>query len=119
MKEEKETPYGHITIGVGKPEQKDVAITEYLRSTFIDNRFVSVIKLENDAFVISVENLVSSGREPVNQMYLSKESFVALISTAMLYFTCKNEDLNDLLKQVIQGKEINYTCSDNIKPINP
>jgi len=117
-KEENEAnKYGSITIGYGKPEQHDVPISDFLRSTFPDNRFISVIKLENGAYVITVENLLSSGREPINKMYLSEESFIALLSTSMIYFLSKNIALDELLKQLIgDKKEINYSCSDNIKP---
>jgi len=61
-----------------------------------------------------VENPPSTGRNTQASIWLSKESFIGLLSTAMLYFNIKGEDIQKLLEESIQGNEVDYSFSDNL-----
>lgn len=111
--------YGTVTVGYGKPDEKEVPIIEFIKSTYKDDRVVSIAKLEDDTYVLSVENVISSGRNPQNTMRLSKESFVGLLSTALLYLNVKGEDMIELTKQSIDGDALRYHLSSNLKPFKP
>lgn len=118
MKDEKDD-YGTVTVGYGKPDEKEIPIVEFIKSTYKDDRIVSVAKLEDDTYVLSVENVTSSGRNPQNTMRLSKESFIGLLSTALLYLNVKGEDMIELTKQSIDGNMLRYHLSSNLKPFKP
>lgn len=93
---------------------KDVAIIEFMQSTFKDNRVINVCELENGNFIISVENVESSGRGN-HSMMLSKESFFGIFSIITLFINKKGFEFNEEVKQSIQsGDVINYSCSKNL-----
>lgn len=109
--------YGKIKVGVGTSEQHELKITEFVRADYKDNRVVSFCAIEDGSFVGAVENPPSTGRNTQSTIWLSKESMIGLISTAMLYFNIKGEDMDALLKETVRGEMIEYTLSDNLKPL--
>lgn len=116
MEERKD--YGSVTVGYGKPEEREIPIIEFIKSSYKDDRIVSVAKLEDDTYCLSVENVASSGRNPSNTMRLSRESFIGLLATSLLYLSVKGEDMLELTKKSIDGDTLRYHLSDNLKPFS-
>lgn len=113
-----QSKYGAATVGFGGVGQKELQIVDYVRSNYTDNRIMSCSKLEDGSYIISVENIESSGRNVSNKMWLSEESLVGLISNCLLYFQIKNLDVVQMINIATDGKEINYSISDNLQPLN-
>lgn len=115
-----EYKYGTATVGVGKPEQREIPIADYIRFQFKDFRLLSVASLVDDeGYVVSVENPPSSGRTSGQNMWLSEESLSALFAAIVLYFKAKGTPIEDISKKLFKDQErINYYYSDNIQPIN-
>jgi hypothetical protein len=106
---------GKITIGVGSA-QREIEIIDFVQCNFKDNRTISVASLEDGSMFISVENILSSGRAAQSNLWLSKESFLGVLSTAFLYFGCKGEDLEKLFLDSTKNEDIiDFVYSDNLK----
>lgn len=110
-----EQKYGKITVGVGTNEMRDLSVTDFVRATYIDGRHVSICSIEDGSISVSVENLVSTGRAPQANIWLSKESLLAVLSTAFIYFDLKDVDLKKLFEETVNGGKIDYQFSDNLK----
>lgn len=106
--------YGKITVGVGTSQQTDLEMVDFVQAKFKDNRIITVSEIEDGSLIGVVENVRSSGRASEASIWLSKESFIGLISTAMLYFNIKGEDMQELLKQSLDEEDVKYTFSDNL-----
>lgn len=106
--------YGKITVGIGTKDQRELEIVDYVQAHFKDNRIISVSQIEDGSFVGTVENPPSTGRNTQSSIWLSRESFIRLLSTAMLYFNVKGEDMQKLLEESIENNEIDYTFSNNL-----
>lgn len=115
MKEE--STYGYVTAGAGTDRERKIEITEFVRAQYKDYRLTSISMLDDDSYVLSVENPASSGRNGQSSIWLSKESLVAMIATTLLYFQIKGEPLNELLKEATDHESIDYSFSDNLNPI--
>lgn len=115
MSEEKED-YGSVTIGWGKSDQRELKIIDFVRSEFKDNRMAQCCQLEDGTYCIALENYESSGRNTVNIMRLSEESFMAVIANITLYAQIKGWDLVDMTKKALDGDVIKYNYSDNLSP---
>ena len=74
-----ENKYGVATVGLGTSQEREIPIEQCVKSLYKDNRLVSIVKLEDDSFILSVENPGSSGRATQTSMWLSRESFISLI----------------------------------------
>ena len=109
---------GKITVGYGTAEQRELEIVDFVQAEFKDHRLISISQIEDGSLVAVVENPVSSGRNTQATIWLSKESFVGMLSAAFLYFSAKGEDLGELMKSVIESEYINYTYSDNLTAIS-
>lgn len=110
--------YGVATVGIHTSQEREVPIADYVKSLYKDNRLVSIVRLEDDSFILSVENPESSGRATSSQMWLSRESFISLISTSFLYFGCSGENFGELLQSSVTKNQLDYDFSDNLKPLN-
>lgn len=110
--------YGSATVGFGTSQEREIPIADYVKSLYKDNRLVSVVRLEDGSFIISVENPGSSGRAAQTSMWLSRESFISLISTSFLYFGCAGENFGELLQECVKKDCLDYDFSDNLKPLN-
>ena len=106
---------GKITLGYGTSEQKELSIINFLQARFKDNRLISISEIEDGTFVGSVQNPPSTGRNPQSVIWLSKDSLIGLVSTAILYFNIKGEDLHSLIQEATLNEDINYNFSDNLK----
>lgn len=113
-----ENDYGKINVGVGTSEQHELKIIDFIRADYKDNRVVSFCAVEDGSFVCAVENPPSTGRNIQSTIWLSKESMIGLLSTAMLYFSIKGEKMDDLLKETLRGEKIEYVLSDNLKALS-
>lgn len=114
--ESKEKDYGHVL----DSENNKIQIDSFVRAIYIDNRLISVMKLEDGSYTLAVENHQSSGRSIQSTMRLSEESFVGLVSTIFMFFQCSNTDVQSLLeKSISEDKLIDYMFSDNLKPFKP
>jgi hypothetical protein len=109
--------YGEITVGYGTPEQRELKIVDFVQAKFKDHRLISISQIEDGSLTTVVENPALSGRNSQASIWLSKESFVGMLSTAFLYFSAKGEDLGELMKQVIEKDDITYSYSDNLRLI--
>lgn len=90
----------------------EVAITGYIKAGYADGRKVSIAETEEESFVLQVENPVGTGRNPIQNICLTRASFFAAISTAMLYFNSKGLDFEEILKEATGGNMIEYECSE-------
>lgn len=114
--------YGIVTVLDENGTKQEFEINDFIRAKFIDNRLISVISYfgtnNDETFTISVENPISSGRNPMAMISLSKESFIGLIAASVIYFSCKGEDMSVLFHKAVTKNEIDFTFSDNLKSAN-
>jgi len=106
--------YGKITVGFGTSAERELDVVSYVSTKYKDNRLVSVSELEDGSFVGVVENPASTGRNPQSIIWLSKESFIGLISTAIMYLNMKKEDVEKLLEEAVSKEAVEYSYSDNL-----
>jgi len=107
--------YGKVTTGFGTSKQREIDVVSFLQAEFNDHRLVCVSQLEDDSFVISVENPVSTGRNPQSNIWLSRDSFIAMLTTATFFLSNKDIDINEeFLKLIKPNDEIRYSCSRDI-----
>lgn len=109
---------GKVTVGFGTAEQREMEIIDFVQAEFKDHRLISIIQIEDDSLVAVVENPKSSGRNTQASIWLSKESFIGMLSTAFIYFSAKGEDLGELMKSAVENNEIDYTFSDNLTALD-
>lgn len=107
---------GKITVGAKSAEQKEIDILDFVQSVFKDNRVITVAGLEDGSMLISVENPESTGRASHATIWLSEESVLGVLSTCLLYFGCKGEDIESLFLNSLRNKDmVDFTYSDNLK----
>lgn len=109
-----ETNYGKVTVGVGSLEQRQLEIIEFIQARYKDNRVVSVAKLEDETFVLGVENPRSTGRSDQATIWLSRESAIGLIATTLIYFTSEGVDFEKLLSDSLEKNDIDISYSENL-----
>ena len=111
---ESESNYGFVKADEGNGEVKNIAITDFVRATYVDHRLITVASLEDDTIVLMVENPTSSGRATVSQMRLSPESFIGLVNTIFMHTKCKGVDLDSLAQSALVSDMIEFDFSDNL-----
>lgn len=114
MKNKKES-FGKITIGVGTTLRRELNIIDYVQCKFKDNRVCTISKIEDGSYSLTIENPESSGRNPQSSIWLSKDSYLSLIAASFIYWGCKGEDAETLIKQVMEGNKVEYNFSNNLK----
>lgn len=107
---------GKITVGYGSSEQRELEIEDFVQAEYKDHRLISISQIEDGSIVAAVENPASSGRNTQATIWLSKESFIGLLATGVLYFSAKGEDLEQLMNEAFEKEDITYAYSDNLKP---
>jgi hypothetical protein len=113
------TSRGKVTVGYGTAQQREIEIVDFVQARFTDNRVISICQVDDNAsMVATVENPASTGRAPAQSIWLSQESFVGLMVTAMMYLAAKGEPLSDILKAAAKNDEIDYTFSDNLNALD-
>lgn len=110
---------GEITVGVGSAVSEKIAIKDYVQTIHKDNRVISVSELVDDrGYILVVENPPSTGRSNQQQMWLSKESFIGIVTTSMMYLEMAGEDLINLAEQSVTGDTLSYKKSEGLKHFN-
>lgn len=108
MADKKTTEKGYLEVG-NAFEKKILGIVDYIQSQFVGGRTITVAKLEDDTYGISVENPQSSGRALQSTMRLTEESLLALLASCMLYFQHNDIDMAQKLTDMINNENINYS----------
>ena len=93
--------YGIIKVG-----EEEISITEVSRIEFKDKRFVSIAETEKDSYVVMVENLASSGRNPKQHLHLTRESFISLFSAIMMHLEMKGENVENLIDECVSDENV-------------
>ena len=93
--------YGTIKVG-----EEEISITEDSRIEFKDKRFVSIAETEKGSYVVMVENLASSGRNPKQHLHLTRESFISLFSAIMMHLEMKREDIKSLINECVSNEKV-------------
>jgi hypothetical protein len=110
---EEQEDYGEVTLGYGSLEQRKSKIKSFLQAEYKDHRLITVCNFE-DAFGLIIENPQSTGRSNQN-MHLSKESLVALLSTAIMYLEMSGMDMQELIKQSTNGDNVQFSYSKDLQ----
>ena len=92
------------TYGIIKVGDEEISITQASRIEFKDKRFVTIAETEKDSYVIMVENLASSGRNPKQHLHLTRESFVSVFSAIMMHMEMKGVDIERLVNECISDE---------------
>ena len=94
------------TYGIIKVGDEEISITQASRIAFKDKRFVTIAETEKHSYVVMVENLASSGRNPKKHLHLTRESFISLFSAIMMHFEMKGESIEDLINECISDEKV-------------
>lgn len=116
--QEEKVSRGKVTVGFGTTEQREMEIIDFVQAEFKDHRLISISEIEDGSLVTVVENPKSSGRNTQATIWLSKESFVGMLSTAFIYFSAKGQDLGKLMQEAVERNKIDYTFSDNLTALD-
>lgn len=92
-------------------ENKQLEIIDFIQSSFVGGRIITVAKLEDGSYGLSVENTKSSGRALQSSMRLTEESLLGLFASCFLYFQHNGIDLSQKLENLINNDVINYSYS--------
>lgn len=87
---------------------KEIDITDYVRAEFKDHRLCTVVRTEENTFVLAVENPASSGRNPLSQMHLTEESMLGLLNAIFLYYMHNNIDIEAKMKELVNSDNIEF-----------
>lgn len=91
---------------------RNIAITDFVRSTFKDHRLCTVIRTEENTYVLAIENPSSTGRATIANIHLSEESMLALVSCVMIYYEHKGIDITQKFQELINSEKINYEFNE-------
>lgn len=105
-----ENGYIEVDNASGKTQ---IEIVDYIQSYFVGGRTITVAKLEDNTYGLAVENPKSSGRALQSSLRLTEESFIALLSSCMLYFHHNNIDVVEKINSLINNEALNYSYSKN------
>jgi len=111
---------GSITVGYGTKDCREVEVKNYMQFEFADSRAISISELVNDeGYVLCVENLKSTGRADQSIMWLSEISFKALVASSQFYLASRNGEITpESIDDMIGGKKfLGYRFGGNIAPI--
>lgn len=109
--------YGKVTLAKGHPEERKVNIAALMQLDFEDGRKCIVAELaENNGYLLEVKNPSDSDRLPSTAMWLTKESFIGLVTTASLFMSSVFDDPHKELLKAIGSDKVFYTVTDNINP---
>lgn len=113
MKEPNED-YGFATIGVGTANEK-VRIENWISAHYKDGRKITITRLEGNDIGITVENHESSNRSTRQEMLLTQESYMAIYATISLHLMGEGGDPEKKIADSINGEDIHYSCTPNLK----
>lgn len=94
-----------ITVGVGTPEERKIEMKRFMQFQFTGNRLVTITEQVDGSFCILVENPESSGR--TNQkVWLSRESFLAVVCSLNLFLGDMETDLSKELLALANNQDL-------------
>ena len=93
--------YGEIVVG-----DERISITEVSRIEFKDKRFITIAETEKESYVVMIENLASSGRNPKQHLHLTRESFIHLFSAIIMHLEMKGESIEDLINECVSDENV-------------
>lgn len=114
---EEKQEFGFATVGVGSQDERQIPISDFVRTYWSDGRTASISGLDDGSFTLAIHNAPESGRNPCAAIWLSRESFLCMAATIPIYFAAKGIDIEDELEKLIDGKCVNYDFSNNLKEI--
>lgn len=97
-----------LTVGVGTPEERDILVVDGLKALYAGGRLISVVELEDGSYCISVQNTEDSGRQKETAMWLSKESFLAVLSSCSMFMDFKKFDVLKEMDAMQKGENVIY-----------
>lgn len=108
--------YGKVTVGYGTKDQKELDVVEFLQAEYHDMRLVTISVLNDDvkSMVATVENPLSTGRNPQSSIWLSQESMFALVSTYFLFLTMRGVDVKSMIEKSISKDVLDFSYSDGL-----
>ena len=105
-----------ITVGVGTDKERKLKIINGLVAKFTDDRLIQVEEVEGGSYTITVSNPLDSIRS--NQsMWLSKDSFLAVIYTALLYCECGELNIEKRIQECTDDNTVLYNTFGDLKPL--
>lgn len=100
--------------GTVETSEGTLKIVKFLQGKFVDNRIATVAELEDGSFMLVIENIKSSGRNPQQTMRLTRDSFKAILMMLTMYADAVMEGTEEL-KAVIGGEEFSFSYSMSIE----
>lgn len=94
---------------------KEMEILDFIQASFVGNRTVTIGKIEDGNYLLNIVRKPETGESIQSYMFLTKESMIALFATMSLYFSATGEDVDKLLKEVIDHDSMDYILSPNIE----
>lgn len=98
---------GKCTIGYGSDTPQEIEIEKFYQFEYTDGRVCIVYELEDDTFILRVENPATSGRLCETQIRLSRDSFIGLMGVMAIFFSSEVGDIGEILKWTMGG-ELKY-----------
>ena len=107
---------GHLTVAADTPQERQVLITNRAAFNFVDDRLVSVCKLDKEyGFYVEIASSPESDRTN-QQMWLSKDSLIALQAALNLYSVASNWDVEEQVNKAIGNENFDYLIQgDDLK----
>lgn len=90
---------------------RKMEITDWVRGTYKDHRLCSVIRTEENTFVLSVENPTSSGRAVQSNIHLTEDSMLAMMSSILIYYEHHGIDITKRMAELVNSDSMNYEFS--------
>lgn len=94
-------------------EKKELSITDLVRAEYKDHRLCTVIRTEENSYVLAVENPQSTGRNTLSQMHLTEESMLSLISCVFLFYQHNGINIIDRFQQLANSDQLKYEFASN------
>jgi len=107
---------GEVTVGKGTPLEKTVDIIDFIQSNeLVGQRHITILKIVDGSYIIELKSKPDS--EHVHQsMWLTKESFIAIIGFASLFLHEINieEEFAKLTRSQKVDSEMPFIASKNL-----
>lgn len=99
--------YGGVVITGENGEKKTLKVVDFLRMEFADHRLISVSRLEDgESYLLTIENPASTGRATQTNLLLTMESYISLLTTALIFFEATGVNVEELLRKAINNKGV-------------
>ena len=95
-------------------EKIELKIINYVRTPFPDGREVTVMELDGGSMFLQVTNPEDSGRNPMNSIWLSKESYMALGATMALHNDATGTSTEEFLNDFFVTNKVHFNYSPNL-----